>query len=127
MRKFIPITVTALSVVLLGLVAFAVENTAKPAQDPAVAPSSPMAAAATKPSDPVNNKCPIMGGAINKDKLTPELTTQFKGQTVAFCCSACPAQWNKLTDAQKQAKLDAVRTPTTQTAKSTGCGCCGGM
>ena len=57
---------------------------------------------------PVNTHCPIMGGKIDPDNIKPELTRQFKGQTIGFCCGMCPAKWDKLSDEQKQAKLDAV-------------------
>ncbi len=53
----------------------------------------------------VNNRCPIMGLPINPDKVTKILVRDYKGQKVAFCCYGCPATWDKLTNAQKQAKL----------------------
>ncbi|MCE5327022.1 MAG: hypothetical protein LLG01_11485 [Planctomycetaceae bacterium] len=56
-----------------------------------------------------NTKCPMMGSKIDASKVTPALTREFKGQKVAFCCGGCPAAWDKLTDAQKQAKLDAAK------------------
>jgi cobalamin-dependent methionine synthase I len=49
-----------------------------------------------------------MGGRIDPAKVPDSLTRQYKGQRVAFCCAACPAAWDKLTDAQKDAKLKAV-------------------
>jgi ribosomal protein L24E len=51
-----------------------------------------------------NTKCPIEGGAINKDI---EMRI-FDGKIVGFCCAACPPQWDKLSDADKKAKLDAA-------------------
>lgn len=59
----------------------------------------------------VNNTCPIMGTAINPAKVPADQTRPFKGQTVGFCCMNCPPVWDKLSDAQKQAKLDAVLKP----------------
>lgn len=56
----------------------------------------------------VNTKCPMMGGTINPEKVTDALTRQFNGQTIAFCCNACPGMWDRLTDEQKQAKLVKV-------------------
>ena len=56
----------------------------------------------------VNTKCPIMGGAIDPAKVPESLTRVYKDQKVAFCCGMCPGQWDKLTDAQKDAKLLAV-------------------
>ena len=29
----------------------------------------------------------------------------YKGHRVAFCCAGCPAMWDKLSDAEKKAKL----------------------
>lgn len=70
---------------------------------------------ATAPSvtDPVeatpvsfaNSKCPIMGG-----KPTEELTVQYDGKTIGFCCDGCPEKWAALSDeekAEKFAKVDA--------------------
>jgi hypothetical protein len=62
----------------------------------------PMVAAAKKPA---NSVCPIMGGKIDADKVSPELTRTFEGKTVAFCCGGCPAKWDQLSDEQKRAKL----------------------
>jgi hypothetical protein len=56
-----------------------------------------------------NTKCPMMGSRIDASKVTPALTREFKGQKVAFCCGGCPAAWDKLSDAEKQAKLDAAK------------------
>ncbi len=69
-----------------------------------------MAMAATAPTSAsapayVNTKCPIMGSEINPAKVTADLTRVYKGQKVAFCCGGCPAAWDKLTDAEKDAKL----------------------
>jgi hypothetical protein len=52
-----------------------------------------------------NTRCPIMGTAIDPAKVTESLTRVYKGQTIAFCCSMCPPAWDKLTDAQRDAKL----------------------
>ncbi len=56
-----------------------------------------------------NTKCPMMGGAINPQKITPALTREFDGQKVAFCCAGCPDMWDKLSNADKQAKLNSQR------------------
>jgi hypothetical protein len=53
----------------------------------------------------VNTRCPIMGSPIDPAKVPANLTREFKGQKVAFCCSGCPAAWDKLTDQEKEAKL----------------------
>ncbi len=56
-----------------------------------------------------NARCPIMGTAIDPANVPPSLTRTFEGQKVAFCCGACPPAWDKLTDEQKAAKLQAAR------------------
>ena len=56
-----------------------------------------------------NNRCPIMGSPINPEKVTKILVRDYMGQKVAFCCAGCPSTWDKLTDAQKQAKLPKVK------------------
>jgi hypothetical protein len=56
-----------------------------------------------------NNRCPIMGSPINPEKVTKNLIRDYKGQKVAFCCAGCPSTWDKLIDAQKQAKLPKVK------------------
>jgi hypothetical protein len=56
-----------------------------------------------------NNRCPIMGSAINPDTVNASLTRDYKGQRIAFCCAGCPSAWDKLTDAQKQAKLSGLK------------------
>jgi hypothetical protein len=57
----------------------------------------------------VNNRCPLMGSPIKPDKVTKNLIRDYKGQKVAFCCAGCPSKWDKLTDAEKQAKLAKVK------------------
>ena len=56
-----------------------------------------------------NVKCPIMGGAIQPEKVKPELVRQFEGEKVGFCCSGCIPAWEKLSANDKAAKLDAAR------------------
>ncbi|MCE5277837.1 MAG: hypothetical protein ABFD92_03620 [Planctomycetaceae bacterium] len=55
-----------------------------------------------------NDRCPIMGGEIEADKVPASLVRDYKGKKVAFCCGGCPAQWDNLSDAQKDAKLRGV-------------------
>jgi hypothetical protein len=57
----------------------------------------------------VNVRCPITGNKIDPDKVPADLTREWKGQKIGFCCAACPPAWDKLTDEQKQAKLDAAK------------------
>lgn len=64
-------------------------------------------AAAAADGQVINAKCPIMGTKLDPAKVPAELRRVFNGQTVGFCCAGCPAAWDKLSDAEKQAKLDA--------------------
>ena len=58
---------------------------------------------------PCNNaKCPITGKAIERMKCAKDCTCMHKGMKVGFCCAKCPAEWEKLTDAEKDAKLKDV-------------------
>ena len=56
-----------------------------------------------------NVRCPIMGSPINPDKVAKNLIRDYKGQKIALCCGGCPGQWDKLTDAEKGAKLAKVK------------------
>ncbi len=53
----------------------------------------------------VNDRCPIMGSPINPEKVAKNLIRDYKGQKVAFCCAGCPSKWDKLSAAEKEAKL----------------------
>ena len=56
-----------------------------------------------------NLRCPIMGPPIQPDKVEEQLTRDYRGHKIALCCPACPSEWDKLTDAQKQAKVPGLR------------------
>jgi hypothetical protein len=56
------------------------------------------AAAATKA--PVNTTCPMMGQGVKTN-----VTVDYHGQTVAFCCEGCVDEWNALSDAERKQKL----------------------
>jgi hypothetical protein len=51
---------------------------------------------------PLNANCPIQGHPIKANGGT----VTFKGQTIGFCCSDCPADFEKLDDAGKFAALE---------------------
>ena len=57
----------------------------------------------------INVKCPIMGGKVDPEKVAQKLTREFKEQKIGFCCGMCPMKWDKLTDEQKQAKLEKLK------------------
>jgi hypothetical protein len=56
-----------------------------------------------------NTVCPIMGSKFDPSKLPASLIRKFNGQKVGFCCAGCPAQWDKLSNAQKQSKLTKAK------------------
>jgi len=63
---------------------------------------------APEPTEFANIKCPIMRQRINPKRVTPDLVVDFHGKKVAFCCGGCKPIWNSLSEADKQAKLDAA-------------------
>lgn len=64
-----------------------------------------MASGATKKI--VNAVCPLMGSKLDLSKVTHDLTRQYKGKQVGFCCEGCPGAWDKLSDDEKAKKLHA--------------------
>lgn len=82
-------------------------------KDQSASPASPANQAAATYA---NTRCPIMNSPIDPSAVTPALTRTYKGKVVAFCCNVCPPQWDKLTDAQKGAKLAAVMAQASQPA-----------
>lgn len=61
-----------------------------------------------------NIRCPIMGSPVNPDKVDGNLIRDYKGEKLAFCCGGCPGQWDKLTDAEKDARLAKVKPESTE-------------
>ncbi len=53
--------------------------------------------------------CPIMGSSIDRNTVDANLTRDYKGRKVAFCCGGCPSEWDKLDDSQKQAKIPGTK------------------
>jgi len=120
-RKFGAMSIVLLAVVGLAVVAYAAAPVVAACcggcggcgdknKDGAKGPSA-SDGPTTAPADQncVNTKCPIMGGKIDPANVPAKLTRMFKGQKVGFCCGGCPAKWDKLTDEQKEAKLNAVK------------------
>jgi hypothetical protein len=56
----------------------------------------------------VNDCCPISGKKIDMMNTPENLTALYKGKKVGFCCPACPPEWEKLTDKEKDEKLEKV-------------------
>lgn len=57
--------------------------------------------AAVAAGTPVNAYCPI----FDDNKVNPNLTAEWQGKTVAFCCAGCRAKWAKLSDQRKTEEL----------------------
>jgi hypothetical protein len=49
----------------------------------------------------VNSRCPLMP----EHPIDKSVTVDYKGQKVAFCCDGCISEWDRLSDAQKDARL----------------------
>jgi hypothetical protein len=75
------------------------------------APGGGTMAPATTGVKVVNNRCPMTGTPIDPNNVPASLTRDYKGMKVGFCCGPHPAAWDKLSDAEKDAKLAAVMTP----------------
>lgn len=60
-------------------------------------------AAGTK-VDTVNTMCVLMPN----EAISAGVSTEYKGMKVGFCCPGCINKFNKMTDADKIAKLSAV-------------------
>lgn len=58
----------------------------------------------------VNDRCPIKGTPLENKKVPDKLTRNWKGKKVGFCCPGCPEKWDKLSDEERQKKLDAAIT-----------------
>lgn len=53
----------------------------------------------------INTKCVISGEALKADSPTVD----YMGKKIGFCCDHCVENWNKMSDAEKQAKLGAAK------------------
>jgi hypothetical protein len=56
----------------------------------------------------INTKCPITGLAVDRTNVPADLTREWKGVKVGFCCADCPPVWDELSDEEKLAKLAAA-------------------
>ena len=103
------LTGTALGIVVVGslaLLAILVVGCGKEADKPAED-----ATTAQETVEFVNVRCPIMDTPIDLAKVPESLIREHKGKKVAFCCTGCPVAWDKLSDAEKDAKLAKVTRP----------------
>lgn len=56
-----------------------------------------------------NTKCPITGGALGSNGVVKRLTRDYKGLKIGFCCDGCPQEWDRMSDADKDAKLSKAK------------------
>lgn len=71
--------------------------------DPAAADAAAADAVEATPVAFANTECPIMGGGP-----TAELTAEYQGKTIGFCCDGCPEKWADLSDDVKAEKFAKV-------------------
>lgn len=65
---------------------------------------------------PINANCPMM-----QEPVDPSVTVTYEGQTIAFCCSDCIPQWNKLTEAERGERVKQMLEKTDTAAQSFTC------
>jgi ribosomal protein S20 len=59
----------------------------------------------------INNICPITGKPFDMMDRPKDCIRMHKGRKIGFCCPGCPSQWDKMTDAEKDAKLEEYKSP----------------
>jgi iron-sulfur cluster repair protein YtfE (RIC family) len=57
----------------------------------------------------INTRCPMMGREIDPANVPENLVREFNGRKVGFCCGGCPAAWDKLSETDKQARLEKAK------------------
>lgn len=93
MRYFF--TFSAIATLLITLVVGCQQNT-EPTAEPTAESPEPDVTLVTF----ANERCPIMEG-----EPTPELTRQWDGKTIGFCCEGCPEKWDAMSEEEKAAKF----------------------
>jgi len=109
-RKHISTIVAVVAVCCLSLSVFLAVGCEKEAEKPVPGGSAtPSAQISQQAGEFVNTHCPIMDGPkLDLASVPASLTRTHKGKKVAFCCGGCPAAWDKLPEAEKDAKLAKV-------------------
>ena len=101
-------TLPSIAALAVGMVlVFGSMNCAQAADTGGTSASAP----ATSPTSIVNARCPILGSKLDRANVPDKLTRTYKGQRVGFCCDGCPQAWDKLSDAEKDKKLQAAMQP----------------
>ena len=88
MNRMLLSLAAALAVIILG------STHAARAEDESPTAKAPPAKAA-------NKLCPMTNEANGEESVTVE----HRGRTITLCCRMCRGRWNKLTDAERDAKL----------------------
>lgn len=52
----------------------------------------------------MNANCPFSNNPANAS-----ITRSYKGQNVGFCCNGCSGKWDKMSDADRDAKLATMK------------------
>lgn len=68
------------------------------ASHPPSGPAAPRTAQAT--AHPINQTCPILHASVD-----PDITVNYKGRLVGFCCSECIDDWARMGDDLKDRRL----------------------
>jgi hypothetical protein len=55
----------------------------------------------------VNSRCPMTPNCGKSP--TAANSVEHRGERVGFCCGGCISEWNQLSDAERDAKLAAVK------------------
>lgn len=55
-----------------------------------------------------NEYCPITGNRIDPRNVSASLTREFRGQRLGFCVAASPDLWDKLSEAERETRLESV-------------------
>ena len=53
----------------------------------------------------VNARCPMRP----QDSVDPDVTVDYNGRKVGFCCYICVGKWKSLTDAQRDERLSKAK------------------
>lgn len=48
-------------------------------------------------------------GALGSNGVTKNLTRDYKGRKIGFCCDGCPEEWDRLANADKDARLTKAK------------------
>ena len=98
MKTSLAVSVLAAAALCLGACTKETKTDSKPM------PTKTAAPAKTGNMGVMNSKCPISG-----EEIDPQVTADYNGGKVGFCCSNCKGKFNNLSDADKAAKLAAAK------------------